>query len=322
MPFFKHPQSIVESQFIGDETKIWAFAHVLPGACIGRDCNICDHVFIENDVRIGDRVTIKCGVQVWDGITIENDVFIGPNVTLTNDLFPRSKQYPEKFSRTVIREGASIGANATILAGVIIGKDAMVGAGAVVTKDVPPHAVVIGNPARITSYATPSKTKESSICAPAARKTAPASTVKSVTIYSLPLITDLRGSLVFAEYGQFLPFIPKRFFMVFNVPSKEIRGEHAHKKLHQFLVCVKGACSVVVDDGKNIEEIPLDSANIGIHIPPLVWSIQYKYTQDAVLLVLASEKYEAEDYIRNYDNYIEMVSNIADLDENGEVRQR
>ena len=310
MGYFKHPQSIVESQFIGDETRIWAFAHVLPGAHIGRDCNICDHVFIENDVRIGDRVTIKCGVQVWDGITIENDVFIGPNVTLTNDLFPRSKQYPEKFSRTAIRQGASIGANATILPGVTIGKDAMVGAGAVVTKDVPPYAIVIGNPARITSYATPSKTQRST---PAAitydeGKTVPNAMVKGVTIFSLPLITDLRGSLTFAEYGQFLPFIPKRFFMVFDVPSKEIRGEHAHKKLHEFLVCVKGACSLVVDDGKNRGEILLNSANIGVHVPPLVWRIHYKYSPDAVLLVLASEKYEAEDYIRDYNQYLEMVA--------------
>jgi UDP-2-acetamido-3-amino-2,3-dideoxy-glucuronate N-acetyltransferase len=312
MGYFKHPQAIVESQSIGDETRIWAFAHILPGAHIGRDCNICDHVFIENDVRIGDRVTIKCGAQVWDGITIEDDVFIGPNATLTNDLFPRSKQYPEKFSRTVIRKGASIGANATILAGVTIGKDAMVGAGAVVTKNVPPHAIVTGNPARITAYATPSRTQDtpSAGVAPLAAQSVRSSIVKGVTIFWLPLIKDLRGSLTFAEYGQFLPFIPKRFFMIFNVPSKEIRGEHAHKKLHEFLVCVKGSCSLVVDDGKNIEEILLDSANIGVHVPPLVWRIHYKYSPDAVLLVLASEKYEAEDYIRDYDQYIEMVSNI------------
>ena len=310
MGYFKHPQALVESQSIGDATRVWAFAHILAGARIGGDCNICDHVFIENDVRIGDRVTIKCGVQVWDGITIEDDVFIGPNVTLTNDLFPRSKRYPEKFTRTVIRKGASIGANATILAGITIGQDAMIGAGAVVTKDVPPHAIVTGNPARITAYATPSRPRETPAAAspPASEQPRRSSMVKGVTIYSLPLITDLRGSLTFAEYGQFLPFIPKRFFMVFDVPSKEIRGEHAHKALHQFLVCVKGSCAVVVDDGRNIEEIILDAANIGIHVPPLVWSIQYKYSPDAVLLVLASERYEAGDYIRDYDQYLAMVT--------------
>ena len=98
--FFKHPQAIVESTSIGDDTRIWAFAHILPGATIGRDCNICDHVFIENGVIVGDRVTVKCGVQLWDGVTIEDDVFIGPNATFTNDPFPRSRQRPAAFTPT------------------------------------------------------------------------------------------------------------------------------------------------------------------------------------------------------------------------------
>lgn len=312
MTFFTHQNALVESHSIGKDTRIWAFAHILPGATIGSECNICDYVFVENDVKIGNRVTIKCGVQVWDGITIEDDVFIGPNVTLTNDLFPRSKQYPEEFSRTIIRQGASIGANATVLPGIIIGKNAMVGAGAVVTKDVPPNAVVIGNPARITSYTAPSRIQPSPpIIHPTdTRQPVRSSIVNGVSVVSLPIINDLRGNLTFAECGQFLPFEPKRFFMVFDVQSKEIRGEHAHKKLHQFLVCVKGSCSVVVDDGKNIEEFLLNSPNVGVHIPPLVWGIQYKYSSDAVLLVLASDTYDADDYIRDYDQYIKMVSKI------------
>jgi len=149
MGFFQHTHALVESEHIGDGTRIWAFVHVLPQAVIGSDCNICDHVFIENDVIIGNRVTIKCGVQIWDGLRIEDDVFVGPNATFTNDLYPRSKEYPEKFAQTHIAKGASIGANATILAGLRIGEKAMVGAGAVVTKDVPAHAIVVGNPARI-----------------------------------------------------------------------------------------------------------------------------------------------------------------------------
>jgi len=152
MSFFKHEKALVESSKIGDATRVWAFAHVLPGAQIGAECNICDHVFIENDVVIGDRVTIKCGVQIWDGLRIEDDVFIGPNATFTNDLFPRSKVYPEKFAQTHVARGASVGANATILAGLRIGEGAMVGAGAVVTKDVPDFAIVVGNPARVTGY--------------------------------------------------------------------------------------------------------------------------------------------------------------------------
>ncbi len=145
-----HSLSDVQSEHIGNNTKIWQFVVVLKGARIGEDCNICSHCFIENDVLLGDRVTVKCGVQLWDGITLEDDVFIGPNVTFTNDPFPRSKQYPQQFPRTVVKKGASIGANATILPGITIGENAMIGAGSVVTKDVPANVVVTGNPARVS----------------------------------------------------------------------------------------------------------------------------------------------------------------------------
>ena len=150
--FFQHPKSLVESDNIGLNTRIWAFVHILGGAKIGKLCNICDFTFIENDVVIGDRVTIKCGVQLWDGLVVEDDVFIGPNVTFTNDLFPRSRQYPDDFKKTILRRGCSIGANATILCGIEIGERAMVGAGSVVTKSVSAKAVVFGNPAKIKRY--------------------------------------------------------------------------------------------------------------------------------------------------------------------------
>ncbi|WP_124352035.1 acyltransferase [Pseudomonas chlororaphis] len=147
--YFVHSHALCETSQIGKGSRIWAFTHILPQAKIGQDCNICDHVFIENDVVIGDRVTIKCGVQVWDGISIADDVFIGPNATFTNDRFPRSKVYPESFDRTVICKGASLGANCTILPGITIGENAMIGAGAVVTRSVPANVTVVGNPARI-----------------------------------------------------------------------------------------------------------------------------------------------------------------------------
>src|SRR5450631_2985809 len=149
MTHFVHPKGICESENIGEGTRVWAFAHVLPGARIGADCNICDHVFVENDVLIGDRVTIKCGVQVWDGVTLADDVFVGRNVTFTNDPMPRSKTYPGEIATTVVARGASLGGGSVILPGLHIGRSAMIGAGAVVTKDVPPNAVVVGNPARI-----------------------------------------------------------------------------------------------------------------------------------------------------------------------------
>ena len=149
MEFYTHPSSDVKATEIGFGTRIWQFCVIYSGARIGMSCNICAHVLIENDVVVGDNVTIKSGVQLWDGIRIEDNVFIGPNVTFSNDLFPRSKVYPEEFLQTVVKVGASIGANATILPGVTIGEYAMVGAGAVVTKDVPAGKVVVGNPAKI-----------------------------------------------------------------------------------------------------------------------------------------------------------------------------
>ncbi|MGN7912514.1 acyltransferase [Enterobacter sp. 22466] len=144
-----HKLSDVQSTQIGEDTTIWQYSVILPGAVIGNECNICAHTFIENDVKIGNRVTVKSGVFLWDGINIEDDVFIGPCVAFTNDKHPRSKQYPEKFLKTTIKKGASLGANATILPGIIVGEGAMVGAGAVVTRDVAPFTVVAGNPAKI-----------------------------------------------------------------------------------------------------------------------------------------------------------------------------
>ncbi len=152
MDNYIHPASDVQSEQIGNNTKIWQYCVVLEQAVIGKDCNICAHCFIENQVVVGDRVTIKNGVQLWDGLCVENDVFIGPNVTFSNDKYPRSKCYPEKFSETIIKKGASIGAGATILPGITIEENALVGAGAVVTTDVPVNAIVVGVPAVIVGY--------------------------------------------------------------------------------------------------------------------------------------------------------------------------
>ena len=149
-----HPLADVQTEQIGKNTNIWQFCVVLKDACIGEDCNLCAHVLVENDVRIGNRVTIKSGVQIWDGVIVEDDVFIGPNVTFTNDIVPRSKHYPENFAKTTICKGASIGANATIVAGHTIGEYSFIGAGSVVTKNIPPHTVWYGNPAKQHGFVT------------------------------------------------------------------------------------------------------------------------------------------------------------------------
>jgi acetyltransferase-like isoleucine patch superfamily enzyme len=290
---------------VGAGTRVWAFAHVLPGARIGGDCNICDHVFIENDVVVGDRVTIKSGVQLWDGVRLDDDVFVGPNVTFTNDRHPRSKHHLTQHPQTHVREGASIGANATILPGITIGQRAMVGAGAVVTRSVPANAVVVGNPARIIRYIESEPRLEPSPGGDVEREAA-ASAVEGVELISAPIIRDMRGSLSAREIGKGLPFLPRRCFVVFDVPSKEVRGEHAHKVCAQFLVAIKGSVNVVCDDGRKRQEFVLDSPELGLYLPAMIWASQYRYTADAALLVLASHEYDAADYIRSYDAYLEL----------------
>jgi UDP-2-acetamido-3-amino-2,3-dideoxy-glucuronate N-acetyltransferase len=306
--YFKHPSALVESIKIGKGTRVWAFAHILPGAEIGEECNICDGVFVEGNVIVGNRVTVKCGVQLWDGVTLEDDVFVGPNATFTNDPFPRSKRYHDVFAKTVVRRGASIGANATILGGVTVGVHAMVGAGAVVTRDVPPNAIVVGNPARITGYVNSPRQEVPKLKRLGDPHPLPQLRIAAASLRQMPLIEDLHGALTFGEIGNHLPFEAKRYFVIFDVPSIEVRGQHAHKTLHEFLICLRGSCSVALDDGTMREELVLNDPTLGLHIPPMVWGVQYKYSADAVLLVLASDIYKADDYIRDYDEFRRTVA--------------
>ena len=301
-----HPSAILEpGAVVGQGTRVWAFTHVLPGARIGRDCNLCDHVFVENDVVVGDRVTIKSGVQLWNGVSLEDDVFIGPNATFVNDRFPRSKDYPDEFARTVVRRGASIGANATLLGGVEVGRGAMVGAGAVVTNSVPPLAIVTGNPARITGYV--GTDNKATLQERPARLDGHSLRVRDARLIELTLVDEMRGQLVAGEYARQLPFSPRRFFVMLEVPTKEVRGEHAHRALQQVRVCLRGSCSLVLDDGREREELRLDTPNVGIYIPPLTWIAQYRHSEDALVLVLASDVYQPADYIRDYDEFRRIV---------------
>jgi acetyltransferase-like isoleucine patch superfamily enzyme len=303
---FIHPQALCESPDVGTGTRVWAFAHILPGARVGADCNVCDGVFIEGGATVGDRVTIKCGVQLWDGVTIEDDVFVGPNATFTNNPFPRSRAWLAVNARTVVRRGASIGANATILPSLEIGAGAMIGAGAVVTRSVPANAIVAGNPARIIGYVD-------------ARPEAPVADVTNLAspegpglldlgldgpaIHRMRLVRDLRGSLTAGEFAEELPFQPQRYFIVYDVPTQEVRGEHAHRKCHQFLICLRGSVSILLDNGRKRREVILDRVDIGLHMPPMIWGTQYRYTTDAALLVFASHPYDPSDYIRTYEEF-------------------
>jgi len=299
---YRHQTALIESGRIGTRARIYAFVHVFPGASIGDDVNLNDYVLVENEVVIGDRVTVKSGVQLWDGVTVENDVFIGPNASFVNDRYPRSRQYPTEIARIVLSEGCSIGANATVLGGVTIGRGALVGAAAVVTKDVPRNAIVSGNPARITGYVD---TEERPPSGPAPAPYRETVLPGGATLLELPRVQDMRGALTFAQIEGQLPFAPQRFFLVYDVTSAEIRGEHAHRTLHQFLVCPAGSCHVMLDDGSGSRvEVGLDRPSLGVYIPPLVWSVQYKYSPGSVLLVLASATYDPDEYIRDYEEFV------------------
>ena len=299
-----HHLADVASDQIGHNTRIWQYVVVLRKASIGANCNICSHVFIENDVTLGDNVTVKNGVHLWDGVRVEDNVFIGPNVTFTNDRYPRSKQHDKEFEQTIIKRGASLGASATILPGLVIGENSMVGAGAVVTHDVPPNAIVAGNPAVISGYVdTKVQVQQEAITDSALTS----SSVAGVSLTRLRSVSDLRGDLSVTDVESEIPFRIKRVFWVYNVPSEKIRGSHVHRELHEFVVCVSGSVSVVVDDGVNREEFVLDDPSLGLHLPPMVWRSLYRYTGDAVLVVFASHEYDPHDYVRDYESFLSLV---------------
>jgi acetyltransferase-like isoleucine patch superfamily enzyme len=307
--YFLHPKAICETQHVGPRTRIWAFAHILPGARIGDDCNICDGVFVENDVLIGNRVTLKSGVQLWDGVRLGDDVFVGPNATFANDKFPRSRAYQTKVRETFIEMGASLGANCTILPGLRIGRYAMVGAGSVVTGNVPPFAIVMGNPARITGYVD----SHGASMPPATAAEPPpigeaAVVIPGVMLRRLLRVDDVRGALSVAEVGADIPFEVKRFLAIYDVPSKDTRGERAHLTCEQFLVCIRGSAALVVDDGHRRAEVILNQPDLGVHIRSMIWTVLYRHTADAILLVFASQHYDPDDYIRDYDEFLRLSS--------------
>lgn len=281
-------------------------ARILPGATIGESCTVEDHTLIEPDVLIGSGVTIRFGVAVRTGTVIEDGVVIGSNVAF-------SQEFGASCDITRLKRQAVIGAQSVIQCGITIGELSIVQPGSFVAADVPPLAIVQGNPARIIGYngaeRQPSISGEPSLPVGVTR-----TNIKGVTLHRLPSASDLRGQLSFGEIGQHVPFEVKRFFLVYGVTSKEVRGEHAHRTLHQFLVCVHGQCSVVADDGRRREEFLLDDPTLGLHVPPLVWAVQYKHASEAVLLAFASDRYDADDYIRDYSEFLRALAEREKLD--------
>ncbi|MET0333478.1 MAG: WxcM-like domain-containing protein [Rhizobacter sp.] len=288
--------SLIDAAMRGQRER---YSVVDASATIGRNTTVGPHAFVDAQAVVGDDCVIESGAHLCRGTVIENNVHIGAHAAFAGA--PGANPQP-----AVVKAGAWIGANASILAGVVIGAKAIVRPGAVVARSVPPGAIVEGNPANIIGYvdAAPGPGTVQQHGGPRGGARLEETAVKGVTVHHFPVIPDLRGSLTVGEFDRQVPFTPKRYFMVFGVPSREIRGEHAHHECHQFLICVRGSCAVMADDGEHKVEVLLDSPDRGIYLPPMTWGVQYKYSADAMLLVFASHYYDNADYIRDYADFM------------------
>jgi len=277
-------------------------ANIDPKATIGPGCNIAAGAVIGPGVELRSQVTIGEGALLR-GCTVGDGCDIAPGCVLIGTDNGSGK-------RLVLEAGVVVLAGAIVSEPVLIGTGARIQPGAIIVRDVPPHAIVAGNPSQIVGYTLSSnadRPKRFDNPATQAPSTVP-SRVCGVTLHRFPKVLDLRGNLTVGEFGRTVPFEPKRYFMVFGVPNAEIRGEHAHRECKQFLICAKGHCSVLADDGAEREEFLLDDPSVGLYLPPLTWGVQYKYSADAVLLVFASHFYDSAEYIRSYKEFRTLTS--------------
>lgn len=258
--------------------------------------------FVAPGVELGDGVEIGAGCVILAPSRIADRCRIGAGCVFDPDGHGNGQR------GATLEADVEVGAGTIVASPVRISAGARILAGSVVHRDVPPHAIISGNPAEIVGYTL---SRAGSTAPDVELPNGPSETttlVKDVTFHRLPRILDLRGNLTVGEFGRSLPFEPKRYFMVFGVPNAEVRGEHAHRTCKQFLICTHGSCSVVADDGIHRQEFVLDDPAIGLYLPPMTWGIQYKYSKDAVLLVFASEFYDAAEYIRDYDEFRRLSS--------------
>jgi len=281
--------------------------------------NIHSTAVIEAGANVASTATLGCfvqvcsGAQIADGAVVEGQVVIPSNVSIDEDarigcgvafITPVTKE-----ARTIIGRSVNLGANAIIHSGVTIGEGAVVAPGTRIQRSIPSMAIVEGAPARIIGYVGASV--EALAPVEPVGDAIQASTVRGVQLHRMPRVADIRGNLTVGEFDRSIPFQVKRYFIVFDVPTMETRGEHAHRVCHQFLICVRGSCAVVADDGTHRQEFLLDRPDLGVYLPPMVWGIQYKYSADAVLLVYASHYYDSADYIRNYAEFRQLIGATA-----------
>ena len=277
-----------------------------PRVRIEAGVNIGPMCVLDGSTKIGARTTLLGGVIFAHDIEIDSDCCVEANVSTTSIMvgsIPGS-------TTIVVGPRSHIGAGAVLTTGVKISTGAWVEAGSVVVRDVPAHSIVRGNPGTVVGFRDGSTRNAADMFGTIVDSKAFAvadCAVAGVKIYRFPRITDSRGSLTFGEFGRNIPFIPKRYFMVFNVPPNELRGGHAHATCQELIFCIGGSVTVVVDDGRIREEFVLDTPDIGLFLPGRVWGVQYKYSPSAVLAVLASEYYDPADYIHSYEEFVTRV---------------
>jgi UDP-2-acetamido-3-amino-2,3-dideoxy-glucuronate N-acetyltransferase len=299
-----HPSALVETDSVGDGTTVGAFARIAAGASVGGKCSIEEQAFVDEGVRVADEVTLGVGVRLLGQVVVGHGVEVAANAVLGH-------MDGKADEEVVVGRGARIGANATVLAGLRIGRGAVVSPGSVVESDVPAHAVVRGSPARIVSYvdALPETTKPEIDLSTLSEPTQTG--VAGVFLYPLTYARDLRGSLSALEF-EGLAFMPRRMFAVYGVPDESVRGAHAHRTCGQLLVCMSGEARCIADDGKGSrQEFVLSTSKAGLYLPPMIWGMQYGYTRDACLVVLAELPYDPDDYIRDYEEFVALVESTT-----------
>lgn len=279
-----HLTAIIEDGAkVAGNAKLGCFVQISTAASIGNDAVVEGLVIVPSNVHIGARARVGSGV-----------CFVTPVA---------------EAKPTVIGDGAIIGEHAIIYPGVSIGDGAVIAPLALIQRSIPTMAIVEGSPARIVGYVGASNNVV--VANSSTNEPIQESNVCGVQLHHMQRVLDIRGNLTVGEFDRSIPFQPKRYFIVYDVPSMETRGEHAHRACHQFLICVRGSCAVVADDGNHRQEFLLDRPDLGVHLPPMVWGIQYKYSADAVLLVYASHYYDAADYVRNYAEFRQLVGATA-----------
>jgi UDP-2-acetamido-3-amino-2,3-dideoxy-glucuronate N-acetyltransferase len=296
-----HERSIVETDNVGPGTVVGAFTVIQAGASVGSDCHIGELVFIARGASLGDGCVVTSGVQITGNVEMGVGVHIGANASFSAN---GTGKTPSE-ERIIIHDYARIGAGSVLLPGITVGASAVVFPGAVVTRSVPPHAKVAGNPARITGYVITESSDQRPVPHPERQISQPEQDLPGgCTVVESITAVDMRGSLAAMELEDLLPFEVNRFFCVFDVPSHDIRGEHAHKECWQALTALNGDLKVMVDDGSSRSTVELTVPGTTLVIPPGVWASQYAFSREAVLGVFASHRYESSDYIRDYGEFL------------------